>query len=186
MYDQYPSLETSKNNILLLLSWTSRGDDRSVEVIRAWANSDDALKLSRRMKEDFQHPQGAEQLALTLDALLCHDRLLPHRRADTTHPIKGCYLTDLHVMLGEDPTDHDRAVLERMESSLRRISDTCEGHARVSGLLTVTTTPLLHLHDGYTDQYMIRRSNRKLSHADVMEEIGLLRLMVPCLSNARW
>ncbi len=142
---------------------------RPLSVINGWANSDDAFKLSQRLIRDFQQPQSAEQLALTLNALLHYNRLLPHKLTDSNKSINGCYLADLDAILHGKVLSNQRAVFERIEVSFLRAF---KGYSNVVGLLAITLhskPPLLLQHNGCVDQYAAGRMNARLSHASAFK-----------------
>ena len=181
IYSRCPSLQKPENNILLLLTWSSIVHGRPLEVLSEWASSGESLKLSQRLMGDLQNPQGAEQLALTLVALLCHERLLPYTSNDTTRPINGCYLADLHVLFNSKSLSNQRAVFERMGFSFLRVLPTFgDDYADMIQLLAGVLdkdAPLLELFDGFTDRYVAGRTKHRLSHISAVEEVGILPLM---------
>ena len=148
-------------------------------MLSEWARSDDGLKLSRSLIEDLWHPQSVEQLALTLNALLCYGRLAPHKPTDTTHPINGCYLADLDAIINGKSLSNHRTVFEKVESSLLRVLDTLGEHEHVIGLLTVgdRSMPLVGGFDGFMDQYLASRARHRLSHTSAIQSVGVLPLM---------
>ncbi|KAL8838294.1 MAG: hypothetical protein Q9170_002191 [Blastenia crenularia] len=91
-YRRLPSLRKEENNILLLLTW-------SFEVLSDWIDSEESLNLYQRLVDDLWLQQTPEEFALTLAALLCHERLLPYTRDDTAQPSRGSYFADLDATL---------------------------------------------------------------------------------------
>ena len=181
MYHLCPSLRKPENNILLLLTWSSRIHGLSLRILSEWASSTDTLSLYQRLMEDFRNPQEPEQLALILAALLCHGRLLPYTSSETIQPISGCYLADLDVLLNDRSLSNQRAVFERTGFSFLRVLTTLKGESEdMIQLLAVaidTETPLLELFDGFTDQYAARRIRNRLSHRSAFQGLGGLCLV---------
>lgn len=60
----------------MYLAWSYTIEGRPLEVLKEWAMSDDASKLSQQLTGDLKHSQGASQLVLTLIVLLCYEHLL--------------------------------------------------------------------------------------------------------------
>lgn len=127
MYHLCPSLRKPENDILLLLTWSSRILGLPLRILSEWASSTDTLRLYQRWMEYFRISKDLEQLALILAALLCHGRLLPYTLSETIQPINGCYLADLDGLLKDKSLSNQRAVFERTGFSFLRVLATLEG-----------------------------------------------------------
>ncbi len=74
IYHQRSSLRKSENNVSLLLTWSSIVHGQPLRVLSEWASSVDGLKLYQQLVGDLRNSQRTEQLAMTLAALVCHQR----------------------------------------------------------------------------------------------------------------
>jgi hypothetical protein len=175
---QRPSLEKRENNVLVLLTWSSTVNSLP-QVLTEWAASDDGLNLYQRLIKDVQDSQSAEQLALTLAAMLCYKRLLPYPPNEMTQSIKGFYLADFDALLNAERLRNERAVLERMIFSILRVFDTFgdKYHDMRQFLATVLDekTPLLESFDGFSDQYWVRRMKSMMTHEHAYGRMVWLR-----------
>jgi hypothetical protein len=166
IYHRQPALKRPDNNILLVLIWSSIASDVS-RNFSEWAASDDGLNLRRRLLKDVQKSQTTEQLALTLAAWLCLQRLLPCS-SDITQPIKGCFLADLGALLTGERLSNECTVLERMIFSFSQALDTFGGEYQdtrqlINAVLDTDTLPLEHP-DRISVQYWIYRTKKRLAH----------------------
>ena len=147
---------------------------RPRRVLSEWASSGGTLKLCRRLVEDFQNAQEPEQLVLILAALLCHGRLLPYTPDGTAHPISGCYLADLDVLLSGEFLRNQRTVLERVGFSFLRVLVTFgDRYQDMIQLLAVAldkdpSSP--ESFDGLM-QYVVERIKNKPSHLSACKEV---------------
>lgn len=150
-------------------------------MLSEWASSADAANLCQRLIRDFQPSQNPEQLALTLAALLCHERLVPNNSKDTAQPINGCYLADLGVLLNGESLSNQRTVFERIGFSFLRVlatlGDECKDMIQLLAVALDKDPPFLESFDGLTDQYMAERIKNRLSHLSACKEVKGLRLM---------
>ncbi len=138
-YHQFPSLRKPEKDVLLLLTWSSTAHGPPLQVLGEWVDSCEGWTLFQRMIEGYQKPQSPQQLALTLLALLCLERLLPYTRKDTAQPINGSYLADLNTILNDQPLSNSRKVFEWTNFSFLRVLDTLEDkHEDISQLLEDT------------------------------------------------
>ncbi len=164
----------------MLLTWSSIVHGQPLRVLSEWASSVDGLKLYQQLVENLRNSQRTEQLALTLAALVCHQRLLPYTSNDTAQPVKGDYLTDLDFLLNGQLLSNRRMVFERMGSSFLRVLDTFgDEYEDMIQLLAVSfdKTPLLERFDEFSDQYWARRASDRLTHSRAYEEEGALILI---------
>jgi hypothetical protein len=124
------------------------------------------VNLYNQLIRDFQASQGAEQLALTVAALMCHRRLLPYHSDDYTQPINGSYLADLDALLNGHSLENSKAIWERMVFSLLRVlssfANQYEDLIQFLASVLDRETPLLDPFDGFSDQYLIRKINGQL------------------------
>jgi hypothetical protein len=166
IYHRQPSLKKSDNNILLVLIWSSITSDVA-RNFSEWAASDDVLNLHRRLLKDVQKSQTTEQLALTLAAWLCLQRLLPCF-SDTTQPTKGCFLADFDALLTGERLSNECTVLEHMIFSFSQALDTLGGDYQDTRQLlnAVFDTKTLRLEhpDRISVQYWIYRTKQRLAH----------------------
>ncbi len=181
IYHQRPSLRKPENNVLLLLTWSSIVHGQPLRVLSEWASSVDGLKLYQQLVGDLRNSQRTEQLALTLAALVCHQRLLPYTSNETAQPVKGDYLTDLDSLLNGQLLSNRRMVFERMGFSFLRVLDTFgDEYEDMIQLLAVSVdkkAPLLARFDGFSDQYWARRASDRLTHSRAYAEEGALILI---------
>jgi hypothetical protein len=119
-YHTIPPLRKPENNTLLLLTWTVVSDHQ-LDVLRAWADSEDGRNLYKQLAKHIQRSQSVEQLALTIAALMRYQRLLPDRLDDSDQPIRGSYLGDLDALLNDQSLGNNGIVWERMTFSLLRV-----------------------------------------------------------------
>lgn len=148
----------------MLLTWSN-------QAISEWTNSGNALKLLERLIEDLRKSQGAEQLALTLAALLCHKQLLP------STPTDGFSLVNLDAVFHGSSSRNHRAVFERMGLSLLRVLDSLGEHPVAIRLLAGSFRPdLLISIDGFLDQYVAERILHEFSHESAMMQLRMMAL----------
>lgn len=165
IYRQQPSLNNSDNNILVVLTWSSITSD-VCRNFGGWAASDDGLNLRRRLLKDVQESQATEQLALSLAAWLCLQRLPPYS-PDTTQSIKGCFLADFDALLTGERLSNECTVLEHMIFSFSQglsalggdYQNTCQF---LNTVLEIDTLALGHP-DQNSVQYWMYRTKR-LAH----------------------
>lgn len=134
-YGRLPSLRKEKNNILVLLTWSSTYHGQTLEVLSDWIKSKESLNLYQRLIEDLWREQTPEEFALTLAALLCRERLLPYAVDGTAQPIGGGYLADLDAILNGQDISNRRTVFEQMILSLVRVLDTLNTSEKTVRLL---------------------------------------------------
>ena len=187
IYHQRPSLRKPENNVLLLLTWSSIVHGQPLRVLSEWASSVDGLKLYQQLVGDLQNSQRTEQLALTLAALLCYERLLPYTSNDTAQPLKGSYLADLDFLLNGQLLSNRRMVFERMGFSFLRVLDTFgDEYEDLIQLLAVSVdkkAPLLERFDGFSDQYWARRARDRLAHSRAYEGGALILIETSAASS---
>jgi hypothetical protein len=154
-YQTIPPLQKPENNTLLLPTWSTVVSDRQLNVLREWASSENGLY--KQLIRDFRDPQSAEQLALIMAALMSYRRLLPDLSDNSDRPIRGSYLADLDALLDGYSLGNSGIVAERMVFSLVRVfrSSGNQFEELTTFLETVLNRepPLLHVFDGFCDQY---------------------------------
>jgi len=196
-YRQCPSLRKPENNILLLLAWSSTYHDQTLEVLSDWIRSEESLHLYHRLRESVWSLETPEDLALSLAALLCRERLLPYNKADTAHPIWGSYLADFDAILNGQALSNRRTVFEQTVSSLLRVLNTLEdGSENIIQLLDAVLdkeASVLGPLDGCSDQYWAKRIQDRLNHSRAFDEARdeLLKLVEAMLkkdmdTDAEW
>jgi len=198
-YRQCPSLRKPENNILLLLTWSSTYHGQTLEVLSDWIRSEESLHLYHRLRESVWSRGTPEDLALSLAALLCRERLLPYNKADTAHPIWGSYLADFDAILNGQALSNRRTVFEQTVSSLLRVLNTLEdGSENTIQLLDAVLdkeASVLGPLDGCSDQYWAKRIGYRyrLNHSRAFDEArdGLLKSMEAMLkkdmdADAEW
>ncbi len=188
-YRRIPSLRKEKNNILLLLTWSSTYHGQSLKVLSDWIKSEGSLKLYQRLIEALWLSQTPEEFALTLAALLCRERLLPYTVDDTTQPIGGSYLVDLDAILNGQDISNRRTVFEQMILSLLRVLYTLETSEETVKLLAEILdkeASLLEPLDGVADQYCVKKIHG-YNHNKAFEEAreGLLKCVEAMLKRDR-
>ena len=180
-YHQCPSLRLPGNNILLLLSWSSRVSGKPLEILTKWASMGKTSDLYQQLTRDFQNSQTTEQLGLIVIACVCHERLLPHSTNDTIKPIKGSYLADLDALLKGQTLSNKRTVFESIAFSFLRVLNTFDDkNINLIQLLATTLdkeAPLLDRFDGITDQYIAARIKDEVTHSSALEMVDCLELM---------
>lgn len=188
-YRRIPSLRKEKNNILLLLTWSSTYHGQSLKVLSDWIKSEGSLKLYQRLIKALWLSQTPEEFALTLAALLCRERLLPYTVDDTTQPIGGSYLVDLDAILNSQDISNRRTVFEQMILSLLRVLYTLETSEETVKLLAEILdkeASLLEPLDGVADQYCVKKIHG-YNHNKAFEEAreGLLKCVEAMLKRDR-
>jgi hypothetical protein len=117
---------------------------------------------------------------LTLAALLCYKRLLPHRPTDSTRSIRGSYLADFDALIKGELLKNERAVFERMLFSLLRVLATfIDGFQNIRELLArvlQTPPPILHCFDGFSDGYWVHRM-RSLTYEEAFGRTNIHYLL---------
>src|SRR5262245_19922642 len=160
---QIPSLQGQGNGMLILLCYcTSRGDVG--EALRAWANSPEGRSWYQRTMTALLKAQVAEQLILTVLALVCYLRLCAPDEA--SEPVNGSYLWDFGDLLDGQQLKNQRAVWERMASSIRRVVGESYHQAFQQFLNIDFGVQRLHWLDGFSDQYWFLRLGSELTHED--------------------
>jgi hypothetical protein len=171
-YHTIPPLRKPENNTLLLLTWTVVSDHQ-LDFLSEWASSEDGWNLYKQLARDVQRSQNVEQLALTMAALMRYRRLLPDHSDDSDKPIKGSYLADLDALLNGQSLGNSGIVGERMIFSLLRVlsSFMYKFEDLINFLATVLDreAPLLHVFDGFSDQYLSRRIKGQAHEAAIVE-----------------
>jgi hypothetical protein len=171
-YHTIPPLRKPENNTILLLTWTVVSDHQ-LDVLRAWAGSEDGWNLYKQLAKDAQRSQSVEQLALTMAASMRYRRLLPDRSDDSDQPIRGSYLADLDALLNGQSLGNSGIVWERMVFSLLRVLRSFVN--QYEDLITFLDTvldrepPLLHVFDGFCDQYLSRMINSQPHETAIVE-----------------
>ena len=166
-YHERRSLETQKNNVLVLLTWNPIRhmiDDVLVE----WVASVDGWRLYEQLVKDIQVSQPKEQLVLTLAALLCYQRLFL-LTPDTNQPIKGSYQADFDAILNGERLSNARTVFEYMVLSALRVFYTVKDNEKMRTFLACVLDiqwPVLDPFHEFSDQYWICRMGDGLSHKD--------------------
>jgi hypothetical protein len=150
----------------VVLIWSSITSDVS-RNFSEWTASDDGLNLRRRLLKDAQESQTTEQLALTLAAWLCLQRLLPYS-ADTTQSANGCFLADFDALLTGKRLSNECTVLEHMIFSFSQCLGTLGGNYQdtrqlLNAVLDTDTLALEHP-DRILVQYWIYRTKERLTH----------------------
>jgi hypothetical protein len=175
IYLTIPPLRKLGNNVLCLLTWSTKVCGRQFEVLTEWASSENGWNLYKQLAKDVQGSQSTEQLALTIAALMSYRRLLPDRLDDSDKPIKGSYLADLDGLLDGHLLGNSGTVGERMVFSLIRVLRSFVGQFEnlIMFLDTVLDRepPLLHAFDGFSDQYLSRRISGQ-PHETAMVELS--------------
>jgi hypothetical protein len=160
-YHHEPSLRLSKNNLLVLLIWSRMVAGHPIQILSEWAVSDDGLSLYPQLIRDVQSSHPKMQLALNQAALLCYKQLLPYHPTDSTQSIRGSYLSDYHDIVNGKLLSNERAVFDRMLSSILRVlKNFTDGFQNICELLATvlqTPTPILHRFDGISDEYWLHR-----------------------------
>jgi hypothetical protein len=178
-YQTFPSLQKPENNVLLLLTWSMVVSGHQLKVLSEWASSDDSSQLYKQLLSDFQGPQSPEQLALTMAALMSYRRLLLDLSDDSDRPIKGSYLADLDALLDGHSLGNSGIVGERMLFSLVRVFRSFVNQFVDLAMFLETVLdrepPLLHVFDGFCDQYLSRRIGGH-THETAMVELSHLKM----------
>jgi hypothetical protein len=176
-YRTIPPLQKPENNTLLLLTWSTVVSDHQLDVLREWASSENGLY--KQLVRDLRDPQSAEQLGLIMAALLSYRRLLPDLSDDSDRPIRGSYLADLDALLDGHQLGNSGVVAERIVFSLIRVfrSSGKQFEDLTTFLETVLDRepPLLHVFDGFCDQYCSRRIDGD-AHETPMVELSHLKM----------
>ncbi|KAG9228936.1 hypothetical protein BJ875DRAFT_500347 [Amylocarpus encephaloides] len=118
-YREHPSLQIPGNDLPLLLCWNSINPITGHVLIK-WAASINSWRLYERLIKDIQDSQSKEQLALTLGASLCYQRLL-YLIPNAKQPIKGSYHADFEAILNFEYLSNAQTVFEHMVLSVLRI-----------------------------------------------------------------
>lgn len=177
-----PALSKPENNVPLLLTWSTMVSSRQLEVLSGWACSENGCNLYKQLAEDFQGPQSVEQLALTMAALMNYRRLIPDLSDHSDQPIKSIYLADLDALVHGDPPGNSGRVVERMVFALVRVLYSFVDQFK--DLITFLETaldrapPLLHVFDGFSDQYLRRRINGQ-PHKAAIAELSSIKMPEP-------
>ncbi|KAI9736731.1 MAG: hypothetical protein M1834_000935 [Cirrosporium novae-zelandiae] len=160
-----PCFQKPENEVLLLLTSNTTIAYKSKEALSQWVVSEKSQRLYNRLIEDLQKSQETDQLVLTMAALLCYERL--RYPSENTKPMNHSYLNDLDAVLKGKFLGNKTTVFERITFALSRVLYTCEDRY-ISTFLSyiLYKTPLLHILDGYSDQYWAKRIKNKLSHSD--------------------
>lgn len=187
--DLRPLGKKEENNILLLLTWSSKYQGQTLDVLSDWINSGESLNLYQRLVDDLWLQQTPEEFALTLAALLCRERLLPYTVDDTAKPVGGSYLADLEAILNGHDISNRRTVFEQMIWSLMRvlyILDTSEETVRLLVEVLDKEASLLEPPDGVADQYCTKKiegHNHNRAYEGARE--GLLKCVEAMLNGDR-
>jgi hypothetical protein len=180
-YRTIPPLQRPGNNTLLLLTWSTVVSDRQLDVLREWASSENGLY--KQLIRDFRDPQNAEQLVLIMAALMSYRRLLPDLSDDSDRPIRGSYLADLDALLNGCSLGNSGIIAQRMVFSLIRVfrSSGNQFEELTTFLETVLDRepPLLHVFDGFCDQYWNRRIDSHTRHTHEIAMVELSHLKMP-------
>ncbi len=174
-----PALSKPKNNVSLLLAWSTMVSSRQLEVLSDWASSADGWNLYKQLIKDFQGPQSVEQLALTMTALVNYRRLLPNLLDHPDHPIKSIYLADLDALLYSDSHGHLGRVMEQTIFALIRVLHSFVDQFK--DLIIFLETALdrepsfLHVFDGSPDQYL-RLRIKVQCHKTAIAELSRIKM----------
>jgi hypothetical protein len=167
-YYERRSLETPKNNVLVLLTWNPT---RNIieEVLVEWVASVNGQRLYERLIKSIQVSQPKEQLVLTLAALLCYQRLFPPT-PDTNQPIKGSYQADFDAILNGERLSNARTVFEYMAISVLRVFHTVKDNQKMrtflGSVLNKQKLPVLDFFHESSDQYWVYRLGDRLARED--------------------
>jgi hypothetical protein len=156
-----------KNNILVLLSSHPRMAD---EVLGEWAASVDGWRLYEQIIKAMQDPQSVEQLVLTLSALLCYQRLLPHI-PDIDQPTKGTYKADFDAILNGERLGNARIVLEYLALSLLWVLRSMKGNEKMASFLVNALdieSPVAYQFEDFLIHYWVCRIGDR-SHDDALK-----------------
>lgn len=121
IYCQLSSLRKEKNNILVLLTWSSTYHDQTLEVLSDWIISKESLNLYQRLIEKLWLEQTSKAFALTLATLLCRERLLSYIVNDITQLVENNYLMNFDAVLNDQDIRNKRTIFEQMILSLLRV-----------------------------------------------------------------
>jgi hypothetical protein len=178
-YLNFPVLQKPGNSVLLLLTWSNKVSNRSLQVLIDLARSEDGWGLYKQLAEDFQISQNMEQLALIMAAMLSFRRLLPDVSDHFDQPIKGSYLADLDALLEGESLGNSGAVAEQMTFSLVRVlrSFANQSEDLITFLETVLDRrpPLLHAFDGFSDRYLRSRIDAQ-PHQNALVDLSQIKL----------
>lgn len=178
-YHTIPPLRKPSNNVLLLLTWSTVVSGRQLDVLREWAESENGWNLYKQLARDLQDSQSVEQLALTMAALMSYRRLLSDLSDDSDRPTKGSYLADLDALFADHPLENSGVVTIQMVFALLRVlssfTDQFEDLIKFVATVLDRETRLLHVFDGFSDQYLIRRMNGQ-SHETAMVELSRFKM----------
>ncbi|KAH6670177.1 hypothetical protein B0J14DRAFT_113998 [Halenospora varia] len=171
-YHCHPSLNTPKNNVLVLLACNPI-DLIFSQVLVKWATSDAGLRIYERIIKGIQECQKTEHLVLALAALLCYQRLLPVTHND--QPIKGSYQADFHAILSGEHLGNEPTVLEHMGFSVLRVYYTVKDNEKMRRFLAAVLSikpPVLDPFHEFSDRYWIYRMKSGLAHKDACKMAG--------------
>ena len=161
IYHTIPPLEKPGNNTLLLLSWSTMVSGRQLDVLREWAKSENGWNLYKQLTRDVQDLQSVEQLTLTMTALMTYRRLHPDVLDHSHKPINGSYLADLDALFRGYPLGNSGRVAQQMGFALIRVLQSfVDQYGDITTFLETKLDrerPLLHVFDGFSDQYLLRR-----------------------------
>ena len=188
-YRRLASLRKEKNNILVLLTWSSTYHGQTLEVLSNWIKSEESLNLYQRSIKDLWLQQTPEEFALTLAALLYRERLFLYTVDDTAQPIGDCYMADFDAILNDQDVSNRRTVFEQMILSLVRVLYTLNINEETVGFLVKVLdkeAPLLRPLDGVSDQYCARKVHG-YEHNSAFEEVreGLFKSVEAMLTRDR-
>jgi hypothetical protein len=178
-YHTIPTLRKPGNNKLLLLTWSSVVSRHQLDVLSKWASSEDGWNLYEQLTRDVQDSQSVEQLALTMAALMNYRRLLPDLSDHFDQPINGSYLADLDTLFHGHSLGNSGRVAEQMVFALVRVLHSFVDQFK--DLITFLETalgrerPLLHLFDGFSDQYLRRRIGSQ-DHKTARVELSRIKM----------
>ena len=171
-----PALST--NNVLLLLTWSTRVSDRQLGVLRDWACSADGWNVYKQLVEDFQGPQSVEQLALTVAALVNYRRLLPHLPDHSNQPIESMYLADLDALLHSGSYENLGRVMEQTVFALIQVLHSLDQFKDLVIFLETALDREPHLPHIFYEvphQYLHRRIKSQ-SHETAIAEISRIKM----------
>jgi hypothetical protein len=167
IYQKYPSLKKSENDILVLLCHCI-GEHSVRQAVCEYMASEEGRSFRQRISRNIFDIREPEQVILILCGLVAHEMLLPGVPDEVQEPIRRGYLWDYSWLLAGGDLRNRRAVWVQMILSINRVA-----HERVSAeiyqLLNHEIVPLmLHWCDPFSDEYWRQRLDANLDHAEAL------------------
>ena len=175
-YRSYPFIEKPKHNILALLACNPVGSTID-HILFEWVASAEGQISFKKITTDIQNSQTREQFMLTLAALLCFQRLLPH--PDSDQLVTGSFLGDFNTILNGEHLGTQIRASEYIAASLLRVFNTIEDTEELfTFLATVLGTDglpqdLSVREPSYCNQYCKYRTESMLGHKEAFELVML-------------